>query len=48
LLVAGAALIVAAAIYTLVHMQDRTVFTVLVPGVAVGLILIVLSRRGQG
>lgn len=40
LLLLGGATIVAASLFTLSHMSDRTVFTVLVPGAVVGLILI--------
>ncbi|MDH3197938.1 MAG: hypothetical protein OEO21_06830 [Candidatus Krumholzibacteria bacterium] len=40
LLVAGAAVIVVAAVVTVRNLTDRTVLTVLVPGVVVGLILI--------
>jgi hypothetical protein len=40
LLLAGAAIIVIAAVLTLRNLTDRTVLTVLVPGVVVGLILI--------
>ena len=45
LLVAGATLVVAAGLYTVSHMTDRTVFTVLVPGFVVGLMLIGVSVR---
>lgn len=39
-LVAGGATIVAAALFTSTHLADRVVFTVLVPGVVVGLMFV--------
>lgn len=49
LLVLGAALIIGVAGFTLTRPNDRTVFTVLVPGAFVGLILIVFGVfRGGG
>jgi uncharacterized membrane protein YhaH (DUF805 family) len=49
-LVLGGAIIVASAIYTLMNLQDQTVYVVLIPGVVVGLILVglsVTSRRKE-
>jgi hypothetical protein len=49
LLVLGAALIIGATGFTLTRLDDRTVFTVLVPGAIVGLVLIVIGVfRGGG
>jgi hypothetical protein len=45
LLVLGGALIVATGVYTLQHLTDRVVFTVLIPGIVVGLILIGIAMR---
>jgi hypothetical protein len=45
LMVLGAAAIVSASVYTLGHLTDRVIASVLVPGVVVGLILIVLGAR---
>ena len=39
-LVAGGTVIILSALFTRAHLADRVVFTVLVPGVVVGLILI--------
>lgn len=48
-LVLGAALIIGATVFTSTRLNDRNVFTVLVPSVVVGLGLIVLGvlRRGN-
>jgi hypothetical protein len=46
LLLAGTASILTAGIFTLGHMTDRTVFTILVPGFVVGLILIAAAVWG--
>jgi len=43
LLVMGAALIIGVSIFTLTRLTDRTVFTVLVPGAVVGLVLVVVG-----
>jgi len=40
---AGGAVVVASALFTSVHLSDRTIYTVLVPGVVVGLALVVAS-----
>ena len=45
LLLVGGALIIASSIFTLGHLNDRVVFTVLVPGVVLGLISIVIAMR---
>jgi hypothetical protein len=42
-LVLGAALIIGVTGFTLTRLNDRTVFTVLVPGAVAGLVLIVLG-----
>ena len=47
-LVTGAALIIGVTVFTLTRLNDRTVFTVLVPGAVAGLVLIVLGVRGRG
>jgi hypothetical protein len=49
LLVVGAAVIVVSALYTFDNLTDRVVFTVLVPGVVVGLIVIAVAMSvGRG
>jgi hypothetical protein len=48
LLALGAAVIVAAAARTLTHLTDHVVATVLVPGVVVGIALIVIGMRLGG
>jgi membrane protease YdiL (CAAX protease family) len=49
LLVLGAAIIVVSGLFTLDHLTDRTVFTVLVPGFVFGLILICVAMTvGRG
>ena len=45
MLVVGGGLIIASALFTLGHLSDRVVFTVLVPGVVFGLILIAVAMR---
>ena len=45
LLALGGAVIVASSAFTLDHLTDRVVATVLVPGFVLGLILIVLAMR---
>jgi len=45
LLVLGGISIVFAGIYTLVHLADGVVFSVLVPGFVIGLLLIGLSTQ---
>jgi xanthine/uracil permease len=45
LLVAGGTLIVVSSLFTLDHLTDRVVATVLVPGFVFGLILIVIGMR---
>lgn len=41
----GAIVIAAVATYTLTHLTDRVIATVLVPGVVVGLVFLVLGSR---
>jgi hypothetical protein len=50
LLVAGGIAIIASALFTLSHLTDRVVYTVLVPGVVFGLMLIgiAMSIGGRG
>jgi membrane protease YdiL (CAAX protease family) len=52
LLVVGGALIVVSGLFTLAHLKDGVVFTVLIPGFVFGLIMIGLSvslrRRDHG
>jgi len=51
LLALGGAIIVGSAAYTATHLDDKTVYAVLIPGVAVGLVLVGLStalRRTDG
>jgi hypothetical protein len=43
LLALGGAIIVGSAVYTATHLDDRTVYTILIPGVVVGLVLVGLS-----
>lgn len=48
LLLGGAASIIGACAYTLAHLEDHVVFSVLVPGVVLGLLLVggyVRARR---
>jgi membrane protease YdiL (CAAX protease family) len=45
LLVLGGAVIVGSCVFTLNHLADRVVATVLVPGFVMGLIMIVVSMR---
>ena len=48
LLIIGGAIIVGSAVYTLVHLDDKTVVTILIPGVVLGLILVgvsIVTRR---
>ena len=45
LLAVGAGVIVAAAVVTLRHLDDRVVTTVLVPGCVLGAVLIVISTQ---
>jgi hypothetical protein len=47
-LILGAALIIGATVFTSTRLNDRTVFTVLVPSVVVGLGLIALGVLGRG
>ncbi len=48
LLILGGAIIIASALFTLSHMTDRTVFTVLIPGFVFGLVLIGVGMRLGG
>jgi hypothetical protein len=48
MLLTGGASIVAACAYTLAHLEDHVVFSVLVPGVVVGLLLIGGYVRARG
>ena len=52
LLVIGGAIIVGSLAYTLVRLDDKTIVTILIPGVVLGLILVGLSiatrRRRSG
>jgi membrane protease YdiL (CAAX protease family) len=45
LLLAAGAVMVGSILYTVTHLEDRAVFTVLLPGVAVGLLLVGLYIR---
>lgn len=45
MLVVGGALIIVFGLFTLGHLTDRVVFTVLLPGVVFGLILIGIAMR---
>ena len=48
LLVIGGAIIVGSAAYTLTQLDDKTIVTILIPGVVLGLILVglsIVSRR---
>jgi uncharacterized membrane protein YsdA (DUF1294 family) len=51
-LVLGGAIIIGSAVYTSTHLNDKTVYTLLVPGVVLGLVFVALSvvlrRRGDG
>jgi membrane protease YdiL (CAAX protease family) len=51
-LVLGGAVIIASGIFTLTHLTDHVIFTVLLPGVVVGLMLIgvyvAIGNRGKG
>jgi uncharacterized membrane protein YsdA (DUF1294 family) len=51
-LVLGGAIIIGSAAYTSTHLNDKTVYTILVPGAVLGLVFVVLSvvfrRRGDG
>jgi len=43
LLIAGAVVIIGPVWYTVTHLNDRAVFTVLLPGVVVGVALVVVA-----
>jgi hypothetical protein len=48
LLIIGGAIIVGSAVYTMVRLDDKTVVTILIPGVVLGLILVgvsIVTRR---
>lgn len=51
LLTLGGVIIVASGLFTLTHFTDRAVYTVLVPGVVMGLLLVgvywILGNRGN-
>lgn len=44
----GGAIIAGTAVYTATHLDDRTVYTILIPGVVVGLVLVGLSTALRG